>query len=839
MLSFQQPVRSHSRWDRDTVNLGLKDKGFYLVEAVKGQLCAYTLVMVSDMVMISKPSAAGVVNFVVDRRTGQPIREAKVSLLARDTRLGEANSSADGIAELHYKDKGKQPTDLRLVAQHGNDFAVNLMGDMAGSEREQWTGYAYTDRPVYRPGHTVHFKALLRMRESAGYSIPAAKTVSVVVNDSDQKPVYQKSLTVSPTGSIHDELTLPVTAALGDYDIQIKSGDTFVASDEFEVQEYKKPEYEVRVIPAKGRVVQGESTQVTIDSRYFFGEPVSSAKVTYAFYRTPYYFPLWYDPDEDTAGADRAERANDADDSDNSGDQVQQTEGQLDADGKLIITLPTRVSKKKSDYAFRMEARVTDQGKREITGKGWVVATYGSFLVRVTPDRYFYTPGSNGTFTVEARDYDNKPVRTRVHVELLRWDYRDRNHIETVASRDVDTGAEGSAPVELAIPPQGGSYRVKVSAHTPEGRDIEDYEYLWVSGNGFFDSGGTEARDIQIVTDKKTYRAGDTAHLMIVTGKPNTAVLVSVEGRDLRQYKVLRSPDATVAYDVPVTADDEPGINVAAGFVRNGTATRAQVRQGPAGGAQAEREAGHRQAAVSARPDRRVQHRSHHRRWAPAPRAEFSLGVVDEAIYAIRPDTTAGHRERLLLAGMEPHLHHDFPELLVRGRSRQAPHAPGGVASAVPPGAVETRAAGSAQGAQGIPRYGLLGRRRHHRRRRPRPRQGGLPRFAHHLAGHRARRHARNQSGQRHAQDHRPQEPDRAPGGAALLRAGRRGGDFGAGAQLPRQCARRRACRWMWPAWTCWRARRGISRSPAAAKPSWTGGCAPARSAAPPSPPRP
>jgi hypothetical protein len=638
VLSFQQPVHSHSRWERDTVNLGLKEKGFYLVEAVRGKLCAYTLAMVSDAVMISKPSSTGVINFVVDRRTGQPLGDAKVTMLARDAHLGEAATNADGIAELPYK--GTDLTSLRMVARHGEDYAVNVIGGMTASEHEPYSGYAYTDRPVYRPGHTVHFRAMVRTRGAAGYSVPAGKTVAVTVNDSEQKPVYQKTLTVSPAGSIHDEVTLAPAASLGAYSLDIKSGNDYVASAEFEVQEYKKPEYEVRVIPAKGRLIQGETTQVTIDSRYYFGEPVSGAKVTYAFYKTPYYFPAWYDPDEEAGDQPSAQEGDEGDTGD-SGDQVQQNQGQLDAEGKLTINLPTSVSKDKSDYAYRIEARVTDQGKREITGKGHVVATYGSFVVNVTPDRYFYTPGSTGTFTAEARDYDNKPVRTRLHVELLRWDYRDRNRTETVASRDVETGAEGSAPVSLAIPRQGGSYRVKVSAHTPEGRDIEDYQYLWISGAGAFDYGGGTERSLKIVTDKKTYRAGETAHLMIIAGKPNTAVLVSVEGRDVRQYKVLRSQDATVAYDVPIAASDEPGIIVAAGFVRDGNYYEGvqYVRVPPA-----EHKLNVKLATDKAqyRPGQTAEYSIEATTvdGRPAPRAEFSLGVVDEAVYGIRPDTT-------------------------------------------------------------------------------------------------------------------------------------------------------------------------------------------------------
>ncbi len=642
VLSFVQPVHSNSRWERATVNLGLKEKGFYLVEAVKGKLCAYTLAMVSDVVLVSKPSSAGVINFVVDRRTGQPIRDAQVTMLARDAQLGEAGTNADGIAELPYK--GTKLEDLRMVARHGKDYAVNVVGGMAASDRDQFAGFAYTDRPVYRPGHTVHFRAILRTRGGSGYAVPAGENVAVTVNDAEQKPVYQKTLAVSPTGAIHDELTLPAAATLGAYSIDIKSGDSYVASAEFEVQEYKKPEYEVRVIPAKGRLIQGEATQVTIDSRYYFGEPVSGAKVTYAFYKTPYYFPAWYDPDEDTSDQPNTQGGEEGDNSESadSGDQELHAEGVLDADGKLSINLPTSVSKDKSDFAYRIEARVTDQGKREITGKCWVVATYGSFLVHVTPNRYFYEPGTNGAFTVDARDYDNKPVVGRAaHVELLHWDYRDRNRFETVASKDVDTGADGSAQVSLDIPRRGGSYRVKVTAHTPEGRDIEDFEYLWVAGSGEFDYGGDTDRSLKIVTDKKTYRVGETAHLMIVSGRPNTAVLVSVEGRDVRQYKVLRSQGATVGFDVPVTSSDEPGIFVVAGYVRDGSYYEGVrlVRVPPV-----EHKLNVKLATDKAqyRPGQTAEYsiEATTADGQPAPRAEFSLGVVDEAIYGIRPDTT-------------------------------------------------------------------------------------------------------------------------------------------------------------------------------------------------------
>ena len=50
---------------------------------------------------------------------------------------------------------------MTLIARNGRDVAANTMGAQpAGAE--EWMGYIFSERPVYRPGHTVHFKGLLR-----------------------------------------------------------------------------------------------------------------------------------------------------------------------------------------------------------------------------------------------------------------------------------------------------------------------------------------------------------------------------------------------------------------------------------------------------------------------------------------------------------------------------------------------------------------------------------------------------------------------------------------------------------------------------------------------------
>src|SRR6185312_7192434 len=249
-----------------------------------------------------------------------------------------------------------------------------------------WTGYVYTDRPVYRPGHTVHFKAIVRKHNGERYAVPAGAELQVLVQDSAGKQVFSSSATVSSYGTIHGDFPLLQDAGLGYYSITVKNGggDFYGMSGGFNVEEYKKPEYEVRVTPDKARVLQGETTTATIEAKYFFGEPVAGAEVHYVVHRSPYWSTLFeYDGDFDDydgfAGGDYGDygESSDQPEYDYGGQQLSEQTGKLDANGRLKITIPTSLSEHKRDYRYRIEARVTDESRREISGYNSVIATYG------------------------------------------------------------------------------------------------------------------------------------------------------------------------------------------------------------------------------------------------------------------------------------------------------------------------------------------------------------------------------------------------------------------------------------------------------------------------------
>jgi hypothetical protein len=127
--------------------------------------------------------------------------------------------------------------------------------------------------------------------------------------------MWTQTVTLSDMGTANWDYTIPADGKLGFYYLSMQLDETYVEGASFSVEDYKKPEYQVKVTAQTPRVLQGQPIKATIDARYYFGEPVANAKVTWVVHTSPYY-PMGNDdadedsqaggagenPDEDTYG---------------------------------------------------------------------------------------------------------------------------------------------------------------------------------------------------------------------------------------------------------------------------------------------------------------------------------------------------------------------------------------------------------------------------------------------------------------------------------------------------------------------------------------------------------
>jgi uncharacterized protein YfaS (alpha-2-macroglobulin family) len=639
---WRQNLQPHYISETESVPLDSLGKGVYVVEATDGNLRAYTLILISDLGLITKSAPGQVLAYAAGRRTGAPVPETDIRIWSDKKENARLKSDADGLAETPFP-LGK-PEDIRIVAVHNDDVALvtPYSYNLSSDPREDWTGYVYTDRPVYRPGHTVHFKVILRTHIGERYQVPAGESVQVLIEDPTSKPVLQSNFPASGFGTIHGDLDLPAGAALGYYSISVRSkgGESYPIAGGFHVEEYKKPEYEVKVNPSVPRVLQGDFIEATIEAKYYFGEPVAGAAVKYVVHTSTYYAPfIDREEDEDSMGGAGASEGGEGEEGDYAGEQVSEQSGRLDADGRLKVRIPTRLDAHSQDVRYRIEARVTDEANREIAGHNSVIATYGSFAVGISSQSYIFQQGEIIRATAVAKDYDGHAIRTSLHVELVRMSFGYRRRDETViGAQDIQTGEDGSADVSFPAK-ESGNFFLRVTAHTPENREVKQSTWVWVTGTGENWWGG-QGREIRMVADKKSYKPGDVAHVLVLTGVPDAYLLVTTEARTIQSKKIVHATGPTATLDISIESGQQPNVYLSVAFLRDNNLyqanrnlkvpadqqrlkieiqpTKSQFEPGQKGGYTIQvRDAGGKPVVT-----------------------ELSLGVVDEAIYAIHPEAS-------------------------------------------------------------------------------------------------------------------------------------------------------------------------------------------------------
>ncbi|HXH49477.1 MAG TPA: MG2 domain-containing protein [Terriglobia bacterium] len=620
----------------------LHNKGLYLVEVTDGSLRAYTLLMITSLAMVSKNAPGQMLLYVVDRNTGVPVAGATTVVFNNHQEVGRANTDASGVSVMKFGQIKVQ--DAIMVAESGDDVAATSIESFWYWDTSATTivGYLYTDRPVYRPTHEVQFKGIVRAREAGQFNLDVPRSVTVQVTDPTQKTVYQKELDLSPFGSFHGALTLSPLAALGVYQIVAHVGSSSVYGS-FDVEEYKKPEFEVSVGTSKPRYLQGENIEATIEARYYFGEPVAQGKVKYSVYRAGYTFPYW----RILWGGEDFEGDDSGPDDSYYGGEISQGTGVLDSNGRMTVRIPTEVDESgKRDATYRIEAQVMDASNRDISGGHSVLATYSTVVIILDTDSYVYRAGDQANVTVRTLDYDSKPISAAVNLAFYTNVYssptlqpwRQTSSRKQLGSATVTTDANGVAHYQYSVPSESDVTLVGMAVDSNQ-RQAHFETSLWVAGAEY----GEMAQRYQspdIYLDKHFYHPGDTAHVLIVTHKPGANVLVTTEGQRVYTWSTHTSDTGSVTVDVPIEERDEPNFFIGVAFVKDEQLfeNTKNVAVPPA-----DKILNVSVATDKAqyKPGEKVTYTVTTRNSQGKPvSAEVSLGVVDEAIYAVRPDAT-------------------------------------------------------------------------------------------------------------------------------------------------------------------------------------------------------
>jgi uncharacterized protein YfaS (alpha-2-macroglobulin family) len=681
-------------YDQRSISLGRREPGVYLVEAVNNDLRAYCVAIVTDLTMVQKTTSYGeVMVYVADRKSGAPREGASVLVAANQKTLATGETAKGGIfkTEIEIKKPKEEATQQQpeeidtededgrngsylVMAKHGDNFAISDLesfyfgGDGEGYDRNL-TSYIYTDRPVYRPGQKVYFKGILRRRTRNGYEMLEGSTVNLTIDAFNDGKLLEQSLPLSASGTFSGEVEIPADSPLGQYQITARVRGAS-ASHFFTVEEYKKPEYKVKVTGPKQFARAGEKAKFTIEARYFFGSPVVEAGVKYYISRSRYYHHWSSSSAESDDGEfDDSEQMGDDDYyydyfSGYGGDMVDEGLGALDAKGRMVVEfeVPQSLETDEWDYNYRLEAQVIDASRRQMEGSASFTATRGRTIADAQPERYIYYRGDAARINVRASDYPGKSVSAKITLKFIeqRWekiekdngsgylypDYEMREH--ELSSAEVETDAGGLATYDYIVPSSGNIY-VKAILHE-DGKEVTNRGgSFWASDrrtedNRFtFRDYGTSS--INLIPDKKSYQPGETAHVLVVLPEDGLHLLVTTELLSVMTARQIDAPGRTLMLDVPIEHSYEPNIYLSVAYVKNDNLySEDKLLAVPARDKFLSLEVIPNKKEYKPRDVASYTILARNADGTPAANAEVSLGVVDESIYSIMPDYSGSIR---------------------------------------------------------------------------------------------------------------------------------------------------------------------------------------------------
>lgn len=471
-------------------------------------------------------------------------------------------TGADGVARA----PAKAGTRGAVVTYNGESAVVAAWADNL-SEGWSYGGetrtYLYSDRPIYRPGDTVHIKGIDRVGYDGSYRVVSDVQAKLTIRDSTGEEVYQADLPVSDYGTFDTAFDIPRDAPLGTWNM-----DAFGGSGWFDVEEYAPSAFKLELTPSSEEYVAGDTLKINVDAQYWFGLPVTSGVVEYDIVAQDYYFDRvkddlwwrfsggWYYCYECGYGDSFLRRGKTA----------------LDVNGQGTISLPLNFAEyfKDADTVggkiFTVNARVKDDSGRQVGASKSAIVHRAERYLGLRTDTSF--AGKNTPVTYELLSVDTKgtPVAlsgiTRT-VYKLDWKQYKRREVDggfywhneevktVVGKTELRTDATGRARDQYTFTEEG-EYEIEVLARDSRNNPIRTTmrEYVW--GDGQVPVEQTNNTSLDVKTDKQSYKVNETGRVLFESPFARAKALITLERGDIFDYQIIDVQGSIVSAEFPI-----------------------------------------------------------------------------------------------------------------------------------------------------------------------------------------------------------------------------------------------------------------------------------------------
>jgi uncharacterized protein YfaS (alpha-2-macroglobulin family) len=534
--------------------------------------------------------------FVTELATGKPA--AGVQLAMAPTAI-TGTTDAAGLATLGLP-AGSRPGRNALIARRGDDVAMLVDGNGWYGDRSTWTRearagtlawYVTDDRRIYKPGEDVALKGWLRelgLGKGGDLAGVAGRVTEVTYKlfDSRNNQLATGKAPVSPVGGFDAKITLPRTPNLGAARIELEArgmGGTY--QHRIQIEEFRRPEFEVSADASQGPFVVGGSGDVTVHAKYFAGGPLAGAPVEWNVLaadtvftppgRDDYTFGMWR-PWWGYQGWDSRDRGG-------NGRRAWQWTDKTDATGAHALHLDFLSLKPALPMALTASASVTDVNRQTWSASAPLIVHPATRYVGVKLARPFVVQGAPLDVRVIGVDLDGKPaIGAPIELRSVRLDWEYKRGQVTTKEVEPQTCAVTAARDASACTFQtqkGGTYKLTATIVDDRGRPNQTELTYWVSGGDRPPARDVEREQVQIIPDRQDYAPGTTAELLVQAPFYPAEGLVTWRRSGIVKTERITVAGPTQVVKVPITDAMTPNLIVQVDLV--GAAPRVDDRGVP------------------------------------------------------------------------------------------------------------------------------------------------------------------------------------------------------------------------------------------------------------------
>ncbi|MDX2129739.1 MAG: alpha-2-macroglobulin family protein [Chloroherpetonaceae bacterium] len=591
------------KWDLRQALSPDRKSGFVLVETAipfnqnQNYLNKIALVHLTSLGVTAKFGMNNARVLVTKLSNAQPLPNADVRIYSYGKKVWEGKTNSDGVAlagnlysneiAFHHANGDYGKKGIVIVTEYNGETSV-ISSDDNGIERWRF-GIAdyntdrnnervelFTERGIYRAGEKVFFKGIARRYGLRGWE-NLTTPIELQVRDARDEVIFKK--TYSPDkkyGAFADSLSLSTSAKLGYYSISLRNAkNEYLSSGSFQVEAFKPATFTAKVIPSERSIVRGSPLKAVIEGRYLFGAPMS--KSTYRWNLNRAVLPslsitgfdgyFWQPLGWSSEYVDRNYN-------------LGQGEGTLSAEGEATLSLKTDFETTEPAL-LTLETEITSNTRQTISERASVIFHPAEFYIGLKPQTTFASENYELPIEIVTATPEGKAVKSNVKVELVRrqwisvkragvggrYEWESQQVDSTIKTITVSTSESGASSQKLKLE-GSGIFFIRASATDSRGNITRSETYCYAYGASYVAWEREDHDRIELVTNKKEFKPGETAKILVQSPFDTATALITVEREGIFDHRVQTLTSTSGAIEIPIKEDYLPNVYVSVALLK-------------------------------------------------------------------------------------------------------------------------------------------------------------------------------------------------------------------------------------------------------------------------------